>query len=183
MEWNPLTPRGEYANSTVGRERVLEFFSARDGIPLTLLRLCYAVELRYGVLLDIAQKVHGGRPIDLSNGYFNCIWQGDASDTPDSAFTRRGQLPAHNLESVPRKSSRCARSQRSLANCSGIAPRFNGNENPDALLCNSRPLCDKFGEPSTPLLPIVRWIADWVRREQLSPGANPLALKCAMGRY
>ena len=99
VESDPLTPLGEYANSAVGRERILEFFSLRDGIPLAMLRLCYAVELRYGVLLDIAQKVHGGRPIDLANGYFNCIWQGDANDLILRSLS--GRKPAHRVESLP----------------------------------------------------------------------------------
>ncbi len=181
VESDPLTPRGEYANSTVGRERVLEFFSARDGIPLTLLRLCYAVELRYGVLLDIAQKVHGGRPIDLSNGYFNCIWQGDASDLTLRSLALASCPPTiWNLCRPEVFSVRKVAAQ--FGELLGIAPRFNGNENPDALLCNSRPLCDKLGEPSTPLLPIVRWIADWVRRDGCTWG-KPTGFEVRDGRY
>ena len=75
-ESDALTPFGEYANSAVARERIFEFHSRADGASMALLRLFYAVELRYGVLVDIARKVHEGVPINLANGHFNCIWQG-----------------------------------------------------------------------------------------------------------
>jgi len=181
VESDSLTPLGEYANSTVGRERALEFFSLRDGMPLTLLRLCYAVELRYGVLLDIAQKVHGGKPIDLANGYFNCIWQGDANDMI---------LRSLALASCPPTVWNLCRpevfSVRSVAEQFGEllarSPRFTGGENPTALLCNSRPLCKELGEPSTPLAPMLRWIADWVRREGCTWG-KPTGFEVRDGKY
>src|SRR5205085_11205803 len=101
LESDPLTPLGEYANAAVGRERVFEFFSQRHGTPIILLRLFYAVELRYGVLRDLADKISAGQAIDLANGSFNCIWQGDANQmiirslalasSPASAFNLSSQ--------------------------------------------------------------------------------------------
>src|SRR5262249_51975072 len=76
VESDPLTPLGEYANAAVGRERIVEYFSRRNGTRVVSLRLFYAVELRYGVLRDIAEQIWHGQPIDLSTGWFNCIWQG-----------------------------------------------------------------------------------------------------------
>ena len=181
VESDPLTPLGEYANSTVGRERVLEFFSLRDGIPLTLLRLCYAVELRYGVLLDIAQKVHGGKSIDLANGYFNCIWQGDANDLILRSLALANCPPTiWNLCRPEVFSVRSVGEQ--FGELLGRPPRFAGSENPNALLCNSRPLCDKLGEPSIPLAPMLRWIADWVRRDGCTWG-KPTGFEVRDGKY
>src|SRR3989441_5025670 len=78
-EEEPLNPVGEYAISCLGRERIFEHFSRTAQIPMTILRLNYATELRYGVLVDVAQRVHAGQPVSLSMVYLNAIWQGDAS--------------------------------------------------------------------------------------------------------
>jgi len=80
LEKHSLTPLGEYPNAAVARERVFEYFSDKNSTPLALMRLTYAVELRYGVLVDIARRVWAGEPVDVSNGFFNCIWQGDANE-------------------------------------------------------------------------------------------------------
>src|SRR5207244_10056485 len=79
-ETHPLAPLGEYANAAVARERIFDFHAQKNGTPLVLLRLNYAVDLRYGVLVDIARKVYAGQSVDVSMGYLNCIWQGDAND-------------------------------------------------------------------------------------------------------
>ena len=181
LESDPLTPVGEYANSAVGRERILEYFSMRDGLPLTLLRLCYAVELRYGVLLDLAQRVHAGAPIDLATGFFNCIWQGDANDMI---------LRAVSLVSCPPTVWNLCRpevfSLRDVAarfgELLGRVPQFTGIEVPKALLCNSRALCEKLGEPSTPVAPMLRWIADWVQHNGCTWG-KPTHFEVRDGRY
>jgi nucleoside-diphosphate-sugar epimerase len=181
VETDPLRPLGEYANSTVGRERILEFFSLRDGIRLTLLRLCYAVELRYGVLLDIAQKVRAGKPIDLANGWFNCIWQGDANDMILRSFALANCPPTvWNLCRPEVFSTRSVATQ--FGELLGRLPRFTGAENSTALLCNSRPLCDELGEPPTPLAPMLRWIADWVRHDGCTWG-KPTGFEGRDGRY
>ncbi len=181
VESDPLTPLGEYANSAVARERVMEFFSLRDGTPLALMRLCYAVELRYGVLLDIAQKVHGDLPIDLANGYFNCIWQGDANDM----ILRSLPLAA----SPPTVWNLCRPEVFSVRDVAGKfgelferAPRFGGAESSSALLCNARPLCEKLGNPPTPLDQILRWIADWVRMGGGTLG-KPTKFEVRDGKY
>jgi nucleoside-diphosphate-sugar epimerase len=181
VESDPLTPLGEYANSAVGRERILEFYSLRDGLPLTVLRLCYAVELRYGVLLDIAQQVYAGKPVDLASGFFNCIWQGDANDMILRALSLAHCPPTvWNLcrPEVFSVGDVAARFGELL----GRAPQFIGSENPKALLCNSRPICAKLGEPATPLVPMLRWIAEWVQGNGCTWG-KPTHFEVRDGRY
>jgi hypothetical protein len=181
LETDPLTPLGEYANSAVGRERVLEFFSLRDGIPLALMRLCYAVELRYGVLLDIAQKVHGERPIDLANGHFNCIWQGDASDMILRSFSLAGSPPTvWNLCRPEVFSVRSVAAQ--FGELLGRKPQYSGSESPNALVCDARPLCANLGDPATPLASMPRWIADWVRSGGCTWG-KPTGFEVRDGKY
>ncbi len=181
VETDPLTPLGEYANSTVGRERVLEFYSLRDRFPLTMLRLCYAVELRYGVLLDIAQKVHAGLPVDLANGYFNCIWQGDANDMILRSLSLADCPPTiWNLCRPEVFSVRKVAAQ--FGELLARPPQFTGSENPNALLCDSRPLCAKLGDPPTTLAPMLRWIADWVQRGGSTLG-KPTGFQVRDGKY
>src|SRR5262249_22121155 len=79
VETDDLDPRGEYAQSCLGRERVFEYFSHEVGVRCLLFRLNYAVDLRYGVLVDIARRVFAGQAVDLAVSHFNVIWQGDAN--------------------------------------------------------------------------------------------------------
>src|SRR5690606_9589434 len=85
-EHDPTGPVGEYAQSCLGRERMFQYFSEVHGTPVTLLRLNYAVEMRYGVLVDLAQAVLDQKPIDLAMGQVNVIWQGDANEVTLRAF-------------------------------------------------------------------------------------------------
>jgi len=161
-EEDALNPSGEYAMSCVGRERIFEYFSRANQTKMAILRLNYASELRYGVLLDIAEHVHAGHPVSLSMGYLNTIWQADAS--------------AMSLESL-----RCASSPPNVINLTGpdllsvrsVAEefgkkfgkpvRFEGTESSDALLSNAAKSYELFGRPRVSAQQIIDWIADWVR--------------------
>lgn len=162
VETDALTPLGEYANATVGRERIFEFYSQRNGTPVALLRLCYAVELRYGVLADLARKVHAGDPVALPNGSFNCIWQGDANDMILRALTLAESPPSvwnlcrPDIFSVREIATR-------LGQLLGRTPQFIGQEAATALLVNASRLCARLGPPATSLETMLRWTAHWVQ--------------------
>lgn len=181
LESDSLTPLGEYANAAVARERIFEFHSSRNGTALALLRLFYAVELRYGVLADLARKVLSGEPIPLANGSFNCIWQGDANEMI---------LRSLSLVSVPPAAFNLCRpeifSVRQLATqlgeLLGRAPVFTGNESTTALLGNPSRICAALGPPATPLDAMLRWTAHWVKQGGRDLG-RPTHFEVRDGRY
>jgi nucleoside-diphosphate-sugar epimerase len=161
-ETDALTPLGEYANAAVGRERIFEFCSKRYGTAVALLRLCYAVELRYGVLMDIARKVQASEPVELSTGAFNCIWQGDANDMILRALSLAESPPtAWNLCRPELLFVRAVATR--LGELLGRAPRFVGEEAETALLVDATRLCARLGPPPTPLETMLAWAAHWVQ--------------------
>jgi nucleoside-diphosphate-sugar epimerase len=162
-ESDALTPLGEYSNAAVGRERIFEFCSRRQGTPVALLRLSYAIDLRYGVLADIARRVQSGDPIPLVNGYFNCIWQGDANEMVLRALSLAGSPPTvWNLCRPERFSVREIAGR--LGDLLGRSPRFAGHEATTALLANSSRICATLGSPRTPMEILLRWTAHWVKQ-------------------
>jgi hypothetical protein len=162
VESDPLTPLGEYPNAAVARERIFEFFSARHQTPVALIRLYYAVELRYGVLVDIARKVQAGEPLQLANGYINCIWQGDANEHILRALSLVRSPPSSWNLCRPEPAS-----VRAIAKRFGAMlqrePCFAGTESATALLGNSKKLCTALGEPPTSVEQMILWIAHWIQ--------------------
>lgn len=162
-EDEPLTPHGEYANAAVARERVFEFLSQRNGTRVALLRLFYAVELRYGVLVDIGQKVYRGEPIPLGNGHVSCIWQGDANESVLRSLDLVASPPSHwNLcrpepVSVREVAGRFARIFRREA-------RFEGEESGTALVGDSSKLSERLGLPRVTVDTMIGWIAHWIQQ-------------------
>src|SRR6266542_729068 len=161
-EDHPLTPMGEYANAAVARERLFEYASRRNGTRIVLLRLIYAVELRYGVLVDIARKVWAGEPVNVANGCFNCIWQGDANEMILRALNLASSPPAAFNLTCP-----AAVSVREVAGrfseLLGRPAKFIGAESDTALLGNAGKLGAELGPPATPLEDILDWTAQWVK--------------------
>jgi uncharacterized protein YbjT (DUF2867 family) len=130
---------------------------------MALLRLNYAVDLRYGVLLDIARKVHSGEAIELGTGHLNCIWQGDANDMILRALDLATAPPAvFNLTGPGLVSVREVAIQ--FSRLLGRNARFTGAESETALLSNPERLCRELGAPPTNLETMIRWTADWVTR-------------------
>jgi nucleoside-diphosphate-sugar epimerase len=157
----PPVPVGEYGQSALGRERMFEYFSARHGTPVTLLRLNYAIDLRYGVLLDIGQKVFERRPVNLKMGHANMIWQGDANSVCLRSFALAKSPPdVLNLTGPETVSVRWAAHR--FAARFGIEPILEGAESDTALLSNAARCHKLFGYPSVSVEQMIEWIADWI---------------------
>jgi nucleoside-diphosphate-sugar epimerase len=156
-------PDGEYAMSALGRERVFEHFSRQFGTRSALIRLNYATELRYGVLVDLAQKVYRGEPISLGMGYFNTIWQRDACEIILRTFEHVASPPlVLNVTGTDRLSVRmiCQRFGELLDH----TPVFTGVESDNALVSDASLASKLFGPPRTSLEEMLRRTADWVGR-------------------
>ena len=163
IESDPPCPQGEYALSCLGRERIFEHFSRTLQIEMSILRLNYPVELRYGVLLDIARKVLSGHEIPLEMGYLNAIWQRDAADMSLQTLCHASTPPF-----VINIAGREILSVRWIAEQFGSRlnnlPRFEGMESGDALVNNAGKSLKLFGEPLMSVSQMLDWIADWVAR-------------------
>ncbi len=154
-------PVGEYAQSCLGRERVLTYFSHKNQTPLVLFRLNYAIDLRYGVLLEIAKSVKEGRPIDLTMGNVNVIWQGDANE-----YAIRSLLHADHPPQILNVTGPETLSVRWLAGefskRLGVEALFVNEEDTHALLNNAAKAHQLFGYPRVSVQEMVDLIAGWV---------------------
>ena len=161
-ESSPVAPIGEYAQSCLSRERICTYFSSRFGTPMAILRLNYAIDLRYGILLDIAEKVYAEEVISLQMGSVNVIWQGDANAIALRAFAHCQSPPLVLNVTGPETVS-----IRYLASCFGTLfnkpPRFEGEETATALLSNASRCHQLFGYPRISLGQMIEWVAEWVR--------------------
>jgi nucleoside-diphosphate-sugar epimerase len=163
VETDQLNPLGEYAMSCLGRERMFEHFSRTYEIPMVLLRLNYANEMRYGVLVDLAQRIWEDRPVDLAMGNLNAIWQADANAVALAALGRVSVPPLVLNVTGPELLSvrRVAEEYGRLFEKPVI---FEGVENREALLSNAQECHRLFGYPQVSAGQMIRWIADWISR-------------------
>lgn len=160
-ESHALGPVGEYAQSCLGRERIFQYFSMKNGTPCLIFRLNYAIDLRYGVLLDIALKLWHEQPIDLRMGHVNVIWQGDANEYALRALLHC-QSPPNVLnvsgpESIPIKWIATQLGQRL-----GKKGHYLHEAEATALLTNAAKAHQLFGYPRVSLLQMLDWTAEWV---------------------
>ena len=176
----PLTPPGEYANSCVARERMFEHFSHVHGTPGVRLRLSYAIDMRYGVLHDLAAHIVAGEAVPLGMGRANLIWQGDANERAlRSLMACEAPSRALNL-SGPAVSIRAAalglgqRLQREV--------RFEGQEAPTAWLVDCAQADKLWGPPAVGLETLLDWTAAWAQRGGRSLG-KPTHFEVRDGHY
>lgn len=162
-EGDPLTPIGEYANSCVGRERVVEHLARSHGTKVALVRLSYAIGLRYGVLLDIGLRVWRGESVDLRMGRVNVIWQGDANDQALRLLEHAASPPLAVNVTGPEAVAVADLATR-LGELLGRPPALTGAPGPDALLSDTSLARRLLGEPRVPLDWMLRWTASWIRR-------------------
>lgn len=180
-EQTPPAPIGEYAQSALGRERVFEYFSLRYGTPVAIYRLNYAVELRYGIILDVAQKVWAESPVPLAMGCVNVVWQGDAC-----AWALRclplAQSPPLVLNATGPETVSIRQLAYRLGELMGKEPVFEGAEADTALLSNASKVHSLFGYPTMPLDTVIQWVAHWVM-QSLPTLDKPTHFEVRDGRF
>ena len=168
-ESDPVGPIGEYASSALGRERVFEYYSMRNRTPVAIVRLNYAIDLRYGVLADIGLRVWRDEPISVAMGHVNVIWQGDASRIALESL-RHASSPAFVVNVTGTAVLSVREIANAFANTFGKRARFKGRERPDALLSNTERMQATFSAPEVGVDAMVQWIADWIRSDGVMLG-------------
>jgi nucleoside-diphosphate-sugar epimerase len=181
-EQTPTTPpAGDYANSCVGREQAFLYGSQRYGTPGRLMRLEYAIDMRYGVLHDVAQKVLAGQPVDVTMGHVNVLWQGEANEqalrllahctSPTSPINVSGP-DVVSVRALAREFGRLLQKKVTIT----------GKEAPTAWLVDTAQAQRLFGPPRVPLGTMLEWQADWVARALPSLG-KPTHFETRDGKY
>jgi nucleoside-diphosphate-sugar epimerase len=180
-ETDPPAPIGEYASSCLGRERIFEHYAALHGQPLAILRLNYANDLRYGVLVDIALAVMHEQPIDLRMGHVNVIWQGDANARAIAALSRAA-TPPFIVNITGDRTLRVRDVAARFGKLLKRTPIFAGEEAPDALLSDVTLMTSTFGAPVMPADWMVAAVAEWITHGGTILG-KPTSFQTRDGRF
>jgi len=180
-ESSPLDPKGDYAMSCVGRERMFDHFSRVNKTPIALIRLNYATEMRYGVLVDLAQKIWTGQEVDVSMGHLNAIWQGDANAMSLAAFAHVSS-PPFILNVVGTELLSVRKVCEDFGRMMKKSPKIIGAEALDALISNGSLGHRLLGKPRVAEPALMRWIADWTMSGGSSLG-RPTHFETRDGKY
>ena len=168
-ETDATEPVGEYAQSRLGGERVAQYVADRQGTKLVIVRLFYSVEMRYGIIHDLASAVRDGKPIDLAMGYVNQIWQGDANAYLVQ-FLTLADSPARTINITGPEILSVRELAAQIGQRMGREPVLEGTEADTALLGNSDEAFKRFGKPRIAPDQIVQWIVPWVQQGRESLG-------------
>jgi len=181
-EQTPTTPpAGDYANSCVGRERMFEYGSRRYGTPGRMVRLSYAIDMRYGVLHDVATSVFAGSAVDLTMGHADVIWQGDANEQA-LRLLAHCTAPATPINVTGPRHTSVRWLAAEFGRRFGREPVLTGQEAPTAWLEDTTLAQRLFGPPRVPIETMIDWVADWVRRGGPSLG-KPTHFSTRDGKY
>lgn len=180
-ETDTLAPVGEYGASCLGKERVASYFSETLNIPMSIIRLNYANEMRYGVLVDIARKVWTGEAVDVRMGALNAIWQADANAMSLAAFDHASSPPLVLNVAGPETIS-VRRAAEQFGRLMKKPVRIAGEESTDALLSNAQRAFRLFGYPRITTGQLIHWITDWVKRGGESLG-KPTHFEVRDGKF
>ena len=154
-------PVGEYAMSCLGRERMFEYAAYTFGTKIAIYRLNYAVDLRYGVLFDIAEKIQSGIPVSLKMPVFNCIWQGDANEIAIRSLIHADSNIFY-LNVTGAETASVETTAKKLGKLLNKEVLFCDNPSETAILSNSGKMTELFGYPSVALETLIKWQAEWI---------------------
>ena len=181
VETDPPGPVGEYSNACLARERIFQYYSELYNTRVLLFRLNYAIDLRYGVLLDIAQNVYTGTPVDISVSTVNVIWQGDANNRALLCLEHIASPPAIlNVTGAERLSVEALANQ--FAEIFGVDAKFTGVESGKAYLSNASRSIGLFGPPRVSVREMVQLVAEWVKRGGRTLG-KPTLFEVTNGQF
>ncbi len=175
------SPVGEYSQSCLGRERIFQYYARKNNTPMLLFRLNYAIDLRYGVLHDVARNIWEGTPVDNTVGYFNAIWQGDAN----SNALRSLELcatPAAILNVTGPEILSVSETARELGALMNKEVRFKGEPGNRCYLNNAAKMSRLFGYPRVSAAQMIRWQAEWICRGGVSIG-KPTHFEVNNGKF
>jgi hypothetical protein len=174
-------PPGDYANSCVGRERIMTYFSRKNATPVAIFRLNYAVETRYGVLVDLAQSILRGDPVDLTMGYVNVIWQRDANARAIQCLSHASS-PPFVINVTGAEVLRLRDLVRKMGLALGVKARVTGVEAATAWITNASRSFDLFGPVSVSVDEMIGRVAEWAKRGGTTLG-KPTHFQTRNGRF